>query len=73
MTTDILYHSIDTERKSYYFGTRLVDLFECVFTHSPVAICLEVYTSVKLLRCMMEVLYSSLSAPHYYLGHAKVF
>lgn len=42
------------------------------FTHSPVAICLKVDSYVKLLRCVMEVLHSGLSAPHYYLSYTKV-
>lgn len=35
------------------------------------AIGLEVHANIKLLGCMVKVLYSSFSAPHYYLSGIK--
>lgn len=35
-------------------------------------ISLEVHTNIKLLGCVMKVLHSSFSTPHYYLNHMKM-
>lgn len=50
--------------------------WDCIsdwYTHSSMAIGLKVHTNVKLLGCMVKVLNSSLSAPHYYLSNSRIY
>lgn len=42
-------------------------------THCSVAIGLKVYTNIELLGGVVKVLHSSLSAPHWYLSHMKMW
>lgn len=38
-------------------------------THSSMTIGLKVHADIKLLGCVMKVLHSSFSTPHYDLNH----